>query len=96
MSYSASPGGPTRGTLFRMASSGTGNNFHTYELTQTPSNGHYQVAMDGRWQSFNNGPRANLMMFYIGIWDCRAFCGTHVNGNTYMEIQSVYMQQCFP
>jgi len=96
MSYRWTPGGQSRGTLYTLASSGTGSGFHTYELKQTPRDGRFTVAMDRRTRDFDNGPRNNLMMLYIGIWDCSRFCGPHVNHDTYMEIQSVYLQQCFP
>jgi len=95
--------GGQRGTLYTLARSGSGS-FHTYELWQTPRNGHYTVAIDGhKSREFTDGPHGGLMMFYVGIWDCTVdghqnanFCGGHVNWNTYMELQTVYIQQCFP
>jgi len=95
--------GGQRGTLYTLARSGSGR-FHTYELWQTPRNGHYTVAIDGhRSREFTDGPHANLMMFYVGIWDCTVdgnrntdWCGRHTTVETYMELQTVYIQQCFP
>ena len=78
-----------------------GNQLYTYELILKKAQ-KYMLLMvydstgkevDCRELTGDSVPTQPMELF-LGIWDCSAFCGNKVSYDTWMAVQSVYIEAC--
>ena len=78
-----------------------GNQLYTYELILKKAQ-KYMLLMvydstgkevDRRELTGDSVPTQPMELF-LGIWDCSAFCGNKVSYDTWMAVQSVYIEAC--